>query len=202
MAAVEQTVLSGIAGAINRVLPFDPDTQAQLATLAGKIIAIEIGEGDPPWRLFVCPTATGIDLRTGVERPADVTIAGSLAVFAQLWRRPVTAPVGQLHVSGDIELGQRFQRLLRRLDIDGEELASRYVGDIAARQLGNLWRAGNQWARHVTATLGADSTEYLREEARVVPSRERVREFLDAVDGLRADVDRLEQRLQRLAGRE
>ena len=202
MAAVEQTVLSGIAGAINRVLPFDPDTQAQLRTLAGKIIAIEIGEGDPPLRLFVCPTVTGIDLRASVERPADVTIAGSMAVFAQLWRRPVTAPVGQLHIRGDIELGQRFQRLLRRLDIDGEELVSRYVGDIAARQLGNLWRAGNHWARHVAATLGDDSAEYLREEARVVPSRERVREFLDAVDRLRADADRLEQRLQRLSGRD
>lgn len=201
MAAVEQTVLSGIAGAINRVLPFDPDTQAQLATFAGKIIAIEIGEGGSPLRLFVCPTATGIDLRASVERPADVTIAGSMAVFVQLWRWPVAAPVGQLHIRGDIELGQRFQRLLRRLDIDGEELASRYVGDIAARQLGNLWRAGNHWARHVAATLGDDSAEYLREEARVVPNRERVREFLDAVDGLRADVDRLEQRLQRLSGR-
>lgn len=202
MADVEQGLWSGIAGAINRVLPFDPDTQAQLATFAGKIIAIEIGEGDSPLRLFVCPTATGIDLRASVERPADVTIAGSMAVFVQLWRRPVAAPVGQLHIRGDIELGQRFQRLLRRLDIDGEELASRYVGDIAARQLGNLWRTGGHWARHVATTLGRDGVEYLREEARVVPSRERVREFLDAVDGLRADVDRLEQRLQRLSGRD
>lgn len=201
MAALEQSLCDGIAGLINRALRFDPDSRAQLASLAGKVICIELDTGDDAPKIFLCPTVDGIRLQAAAERPADVTIRGSVGVFAQLWRRPAAAPVGQLHISGDIELGQRFQRIVRGVDIDGEELVARYVGDAAAHQLGNLWRATGRWAAHAGATLARDSVEYLRDEAHVVASRERVNDFLNEVDRLRADVDRLGQRIDRLRGR-
>ena len=47
----------------------------------------------------------------------------------------------------------------------------------------------------------ADLREYLQEESRLLAPRPQVEGFLRAVDGLRADTDRLEKRLERLAGR-
>ncbi len=59
-------------------------------------------------------------------------------------------------------------------------------------------RGALDWQRHSVRTLGADVSEYLREESRILASHARVDAFLDAVDVLRADVDRLEVRVRRL----
>jgi ubiquinone biosynthesis protein UbiJ len=49
-------------------------------------------------------------------------------------------------------------------------------------------------------TLEQNLTEYLLEESRLLPKRAQVEKFLAAVDTLRADSDRLVQRVQRLQG--
>ena len=41
--------------------------------------------------------------------------------------------------------------------------------------------------------------EYLRNEAAILVETREIAEFVDAVDALRSDVDRLEARLQRIA---
>jgi len=43
--------------------------------------------------------------------------------------------------------------------------------------------------------------EYLQEEARLLPTRYEAKEFLDAVDALRDDVERLAARVERLRSR-
>ncbi len=42
--------------------------------------------------------------------------------------------------------------------------------------------------------------EYLRIESEIVPNRVEIDGFMNDVDDLRSDVDRLEQRIARLAG--
>ena len=44
-----------------------------------------------------------------------------------------------------------------------------------------------------------DLTEYLQEEARVVPTRMGLEAFMDDIDTLRSDVDRLAARVDRLS---
>jgi ubiquinone biosynthesis protein UbiJ len=55
--------------------------------------------------------------------------------------------------------------------------------------------------RLASATLGQDISEYFQEESRTLAKRENVKNFLSQVDTLRGDVDRLDMRLQRLAGK-
>ena len=43
-----------------------------------------------------------------------------------------------------------------------------------------------------------NTQEYLQEEARLVPAEAELKAYLDAVDDLRMDVDRLEARLKQL----
>jgi ubiquinone biosynthesis protein UbiJ len=112
--------------------------------------------------------------------------------------RPELFGSGDLEISGDVELGRRFQRTMEDLEIDWEERLARIVGDVAAHELGNLLRGARAWQARSLHSLGEDLSEYLQEEARVLASRNRVEAFLREVDRVCTDADRLEARLRRL----
>ena len=86
-------------------------------------------------------------------------------------------------------------------DIDWEELLSSYLGDPISHQLGNVSRGAKRWGRQAGDTLTQDLAEYLTEEGRFTPRRGELDAFVTAVDGLREDADRLEQRVRRLLDR-
>jgi ubiquinone biosynthesis protein UbiJ len=46
-----------------------------------------------------------------------------------------------------------------------------------------------------------DLSEYLQEESRIVPAKPEIEAFMDGVDILRSDVDRLHARVERLAAK-
>ena len=185
---------------INRILRLDPDTLVRLGELQGKVIRLRLGDTDPV-EIFVLPSDTGVSLRGHHDGAPDVTLAGDIPVFAKLALRRVVPDVvadGEVQISGDIDLGQRFQRLLEKIDIDWEEPAARVLGDVAAHQLGNALRHFGGWTRRSLNTLGEDAAEYLREESRLLPARSRAEAFRQAVEALRGEAERLESRLERL----
>ncbi len=188
--------------AINRVLRLDPDTLARLGELDGKCIAVHLARAGSDAEFFLFPSAGGFRLRTTPDGVPDVTIRGGVPVFARLlFGGNGTSRAGELQISGDIELGQHFQRLLKQIDLDWEEQAARVVGDVAAHQLGRAARGLRDWALQSRAYLEQDAREYLTEESRLLPRREAVEQFLRGVDTLRADTDRLEKRLEQATGR-
>ena len=186
---------------INRVIRLDPDAQRRFAELAGKTVLIEIAAEETPLRFFISPGADGIALRRESERTPDVTISGTASIFLRRWRGNDAAVSDELTIRGDIELGQRFQRALSALDPDWEEGLSRVVGDLPAHQIARTVRSVRVWAKEAASSLARDVAEYLKEEIFILAKRERVAEFLSAVDSLRSDADRLEQRLQHLANK-
>jgi ubiquinone biosynthesis protein UbiJ len=105
---------------------------------------------------------------------------------------------GEVEIRGDVTVGQRFEAILRGIDIDWEEQLSRLVGDVAAHQVGKLVRDTMAWGAKSAETLGRDVSEYLQEESRHLPQRDEVDAFLTAVDDLRNDVERLGARIRRL----
>lgn len=183
--------------AFNRVLRLDPDAARRLGELDGKSILLELATEGSPIRLYVLPTTEGLRFLQHYDSIPDVTISGTVTVFLnQLTRGPAVSDA--LTIRGDIELGQRFQRVLAGLDPDWEEGLARYIGDVPAHQVARSVRATRAWLKGAVDTLGQDVAEYLKEEAMIIAKRERVADFMHEVDRLRADVDRLEKRLQRL----
>ncbi|HSW12506.1 MAG TPA: hypothetical protein VLI06_06665, partial [Solimonas sp.] len=57
------------------------------------------------------------------------------------------------------------------------------------------------WGRQTAQTLGLDTAEYLREETRDLARAADVEDWMNAIDTLREDADRLEARLRRLEER-
>lgn len=198
-------MLSLLQAVINRLLALDPDTGARLAELDSRVIRLRLRLGDDQeevaLELDVLPTAAGgVRLRVppGASQ-ADVTISGNPAVFGRaLFGEVHPSASASLELRGDVELGKRFEQILKRLDIDWEELAAHAFGDVVARQLGNAARGLRTQAAATAHTLERDLAEYLQEEARLTAPRSRVEAFLRAVDRLRADADRLEKRVERL----
>src|SRR5205823_5418445 len=94
------------------------------------------------------------------ERLPDVTISGTPSVFLnQLVRGPTVSD--ELTLRGDIELGQRFQRVLRQFKPDWEEGLAQIVGDVAAHQVGLFARTFLRWGTDAARTLGRDAADYL-----------------------------------------
>lgn len=190
LAALEQT--------INAALALDPKTVQRLARLGGKVIAIELrGTGI---RLVLQPEADGLRLMGHYDGNIDTTLRG--APFALL--RMSTGRAGEgmfsgdVEIDGDVELGQQIQRVFQKLDIDWEEHLSRLTGDIVAHQIGNTVRDLFQWGMRSAEHLGEDTADYLQEETDTLPVPWEVEDFIEAVDTLRSDVDRLDARVKRL----
>ncbi|MDP2706757.1 MAG: SCP2 sterol-binding domain-containing protein, partial [Burkholderiales bacterium] len=186
--------------AVNRLLHLDSVTLARVAELKDKSIRLRT-TGDHPFEIIVLPDESGLRLRIQHDREPDVTLTGDIPVILRLALRRVLPDVvaaGEVQISGDIELGQRFQWLLEHADIDWEEQAARVLGDVPAHQLGNALRDLGGWSRQAMGTLKQDVGEYLQEESRLLPVHSRAGAFRRSVETLRCDLEKLEERLAHL----
>jgi ubiquinone biosynthesis protein UbiJ len=190
----------------NRLLSLDPETLRRLNTLKGKVICIRIGDDADstlPTVIYVLPGETGLRLLTAYDAEPDVSLSGSLPALLRLVSGGATPDLfssGNVEISGDLELGQRFARIMKKLDIDWEEQASYVIGDIAAHKLGNFIRDMHAWRLQAVETVCKDLGEHLQHESQILAIPKAVDNFMNAVDVVRADADRLEARLRRLQG--
>lgn len=198
--------IRAMEGALNRYLNLDPDTPSRFAALSGKIIAVELeGLGRT---IYFAPEPDGVRILADYAGVPDATLRGtpwallrmgSLQSDSRAAREALAS--GAVRISGDVELGQRFKQILDAVEIDWEEHLAGLVGDLLAHKLGNAARAAQGWARQAAATLGRDFAEYQQEEAHNLARPDDVQNFIGAVDTLRDDVERMEQRVGRLRRR-
>lgn len=198
---------AGFETALNQYLRLDPDALTRVAGLSGKVIALELifsprhptTGSESSLTLYLLPGPDGIQVLDHYSGAPDVLIRGTPLALANSSRKGTRATVGtDVEIVGDTQLGKAFKELLDSVDIDWEEHLSRVTGDTLAHQLGNTLRNIFSWGQRATDTLSHDMAEYLQEESRDLPARGAVEEFLDAVDTLRSDTDRLEARIRRL----
>ena len=183
---------------INQALRLDPESLNRITSLEGRVIALEIqGVGI---EFFLVPTAQGVRVQSIFEGEADVRIKGGLFSLARmgLSEHPASLFGKGVEMEGDTHLGRQVQQILDGLDIDWEEQLSRLTGDVVARQIGNAVRGFTQWGLNSAETLGRDVAEYFQEESRDLVVKAELTPFLDRIDTLRSDVDRLAQRVARL----
>ena len=198
---LEERLLAHLDHAIARLLEFDPDTAKALAALEGRVIAIEI-EGIAR-RLFLVPGSHGLSMRFEHADTPQVRVRGTVSNFLTLARSRVRnepIPAGTIEIIGDLSTAQHVQDIVNRLDIDWEEMLAHLLGDTAARKLGNLVRDLGAWLRTSQQSMELNVSEYIHFETEVVPEREAVDAFMQNVDRLRADSDRLAERVKRLQG--
>lgn len=185
----------------NHLLEFDPGTHQKLSQLQGKVFKLEVLVVHR--ELYFLPTHEGIQIKRQWSGHVDIILRGSPLAFAQfgLKQKGVDNQVfldKRVTIEGDVELAQDLQKIIRELDIDFEELLARYVGDIAAHEIGRSTRALREWAKEAANSVRLDIQEYMVEESRILAPQWRVTKFNERADTLRADVERLDQRVQRI----
>lgn len=187
-----------LQAAVRRALEFDPDTRERIRELDGRVVEI-VFTGLEQTLCVAIDRDTVLFSRTA-EREPDLRLTGTPIAFARYVVAPDRVEITEsgIKIEGDIGLAQRFTAILRRLDIDWEEWASCYVGDVLAYRAGRFADEVRGWARHSSRQFRQDVSEYLQEELRLLAPRERVTRLMNDIDTARSDVERLEQRIRRL----
>jgi ubiquinone biosynthesis protein UbiJ len=196
---IPDALLAALEQSVNRLVALDPEGARRLSRIQGRVICIELaGFGS---RFYVIPGPAALQIFGAYDAEPDCVLRGSplgLARLGVLEQKEDSLFSGQVEVEGDAGLAQELGDFIGGIDIDWEEQLSRLAGDPIAHDLGNRIRAAERWGRSSFDALADDLKEYLQEEARILPTRYEAERFLDAVDTLRDDTERLAARIQRL----
>lgn len=187
-----------LQAAVRRALEYDPDTRERVRALGDRVVEIEFTGLERT--LFVAIDQGTVSFSRRAPRAPDLRLIGSPMTFARVAMAPERVEITEsgIRIEGDVGLAQRFARLLRQLDIDWEEWASRYVGDVLAHRAGRFAEGLRDWAQHSREQFRQDVSEYLQEEVRLLAPRERVVRLMNEIDETRSDVERLAARIRRL----
>ena len=189
---------------VNGALRYDPGTQAALAKLAGKVLAVE--STFPPLTFYLLPQPATADVNLAIhayyELPADTRLKGSLpAILALTLGSQHSLANSGVEVSGNSAILADLQEILANLDIDWEEPITDLLGASIGHPFAELVRSQWQWTRTSLKKAQTGLGDYLTEELRATPSKVELDLFCAQVDHTRADTERLAARIQHLSER-
>lgn len=192
------SLIGGLEASLNRLLETDPASEARLQPLAGQRIRIHINELD--MGIDFLPSNRRIIVQSATGEPAKLEMTGGVAAFARAALAPDSAGPGKgVEIRGDADLARRFAELLQDADVDFEAILSDWVGDSAARFLGQGLQAVFGFGQKNLKAFGQDSLSYLRDDSGDVVSAAEASDWMGEVESLRDDTERLEVRLNRLS---
>ena len=198
------TILGAIETAINTWLKLDESTLPRFSELDGKIIRFHITGLD--LNLYFLPTPAGIQVLGNYPSEedggvVDATIHGSPMSLIKLSTSSNSGEAllkSDVEIEGDTHVAKTFSAILREVDIDWEEHLSRLVGDVVAHQAAQASQSVSNWLKEGFDTIKNNTAEYLRDDAKLTPEDEEVSAFMNQIDDIRMNVDRLEARINLL----
>ena len=183
-----------VTSLLNRGLPRSPRARELCRELAGRRVGIDVRGFK---RLVIESNGDSLQLARDATTPVNAELSGGpMSLLALAGSSPeAVLQRGDVQISGDAQLAEKFRELAMLLKPDLEEELSMVVGDVPAHQIGRFARAALGWTQHAAATTVQNAAEYFAHEKRDLVPRAEGDQFLKDVDALREDVDRLEARL-------
>ncbi len=190
-----------IENLLNRNLGASPRARELCAQLRERRILIAM-QGTP-LRISVESTGDSLRLSSTASGEFEAEIEGTpVNLVALAGPEPESLlQRGAVSIRGDVELAQRYRELALLLRPDFEEELSRLVGDAPAHQLMRFALGALAFGRRAASTTTLNAAEYLAHEKRDLVPRAEADVFLEGVDRIREDVDRLEARFALLGQR-
>ncbi len=184
---------------LNRGLPRSPRARELCTELEGRRVAVEVR--DVAEFLVSCDgTRLSVTRRNGESADARVS-GGPLALAALAGRSEEGLRRGDIQLSGDTELAERFRELVLLLRPDLEEELAIAIGDVPAHQIARFARAAFDWCKDAAETTVRNVAEYFAHESRDLVSSAEGRQLLSGIDALRDQVERLDARIDALKQR-
>jgi len=182
--------------ALNHTLRFDMESHEKLQRFASRSIRIDITN------LNIAVIARFTDdrilLETAEEHVADLMIKADSFALLKLVQQPDSLFSNQIQIRGDVQFAKQLQDWQQHFDFDWEQQLARVTGDTLAYPLAQSLRRGFDWLNYNRSEFEQSLAEYLREESQYLPDKSQTQRFMQNVDLLRADTERLEARIKRL----
>jgi len=196
-----EPIYAAIEFALNHTISLDPNGKNLISNFHEKVIKLDIS--NPNITIFILAQGNNFQLLENFDGDIDTTIQANLSDLAQLSlmtndEKTQSVFKGRIKIQGNVSLGQQFQVLFSKLDIDWEEHVSHITGDIIAHQLFSSGKKFLGWKKNSKKILGLDITEFLQYETRDLLERREVEHFLNQVDEVRNATDRIEARIKRM----
>ncbi|MCX4187412.1 ubiquinone biosynthesis accessory factor UbiJ [Methylophaga sp. OBS4] len=189
-------LLKPIELAVNAALRQDPDTCERLQAFEQRSIVVNIE--DLHQFVHVCFHQQSIQLSHSDEENTDLLISGTAFSLLKLGQHPDNLFSADIHIHGDVQFAKQLRDVLDGFDFDWEQQLARITGDVIAQPLAHGLKKSFSWLQASAQSLQQTTAEYLREEARLLPDKSQIDDYMKAIDELRADCDRLEARIHRL----
>jgi ubiquinone biosynthesis accessory factor UbiJ len=189
--------LNLIESELNRCIGESTAARELLARLAGTSFAVHVSG------LGITAVLRSDGERLRVDSDAQAATAALRAAPFDLLRLVNADGVSgvkrtRAELSGDLEVAERYARLLKLARPDLEEEVAKWLGDVPAHALGEAARGVRAWLARAGAALRMNAAEYLQEESRALPAPLEAQAFYGDVERLRDDVERAAARLARL----
>lgn len=185
--------------ASNKTLEYDPSTRARLEKLLGKTMSLRIKPIEPS--ISITPHADGLEFTHKTPDHVDVSLTATIPAMIKISRdgmEEADLQPGELEIVGDPIVGQRFAQIIADLNINWEALLADHLGESPAHFITTTAGHAKEFAQESQHRFKHFLTDLLKNDLEVIVEQEDVNHFLDDVDTLRADTDRLIARLKRL----
>lgn len=191
-----------IVAGLNRYIELDQERAVGLDQINNKLIRLYVRELNKILLLRVEQRTFQQELDHEIE--ADVEISVSLKILPEFLmgvEQDMLIKNGGIEIKGDAHIASVFQNILGEIEIDWEEILSKYTGDTVAYQVGRGVKAVQSFRRQLHENMRQDVRDYLQDNIQASATKNEVDQFIQDVDKVRAQADRLEARLNRIDNR-
>lgn len=192
--------LKALQSAINQAIKLDPQMPTRLLALDEKVLKMIIAPLEV--HFFIQFKEGQMLLLDEYDAAPDTIIHSNPIGLIRLSLLPASKARSlfndEVRISGDIELGQKVKQLFDEMDIDWEGHLAYFTGDVIAYQIGSFVRKGLSFGKQLKQSMSENTTEYLQEELRVLPSRLELEDFYQDIDELSLTIERLEAQVTHL----
>jgi ubiquinone biosynthesis accessory factor UbiJ len=188
---------SPFASALNHLLEAAPWARERLAPFSGELLELN-APPLPRLRFTIAADGRLAAEPVGGARPSLVITVrpGVLAAAA----KGEDHLLRSIDVAGNARLASEVMFLARHLRWDAEEDAARIIGDAAAHRLVGLAKKAVAWHADAARRIAEAFVEYAVEEKRLLVTKAELEGIAAAHASLRDGLERLEKRIERLAG--
>jgi ubiquinone biosynthesis accessory factor UbiJ len=199
-AALPTALREALGRRLNRLIDESTPAKDLARELEGLSFALEV-EG-PAVKCVLVAHDGRLALEADAQAPTAILRATPLDLLALARRNSVASLRStSAEIRGDLQVAEKFAELLKFARPDLEEELARWIGDLAAHEVGRAARGFAAWLKRAGAALAMNSSEYLQEESRALPAALEAQAFYGDVERLRDDVERAAARLARLEQR-
>lgn len=197
---IKEYTLIALQKAINYALSLDDTSLNRIKKLDNKTLQIIILPLNISF--FMLFKEQKIELLPNFNGKIDVSIKSNPIGLIKLSLLPSSKARSlfndKIKISGDIELGQEIKKLFDNIDIDWESHLAQFTGDVAAHQIGSIFREGQVLKNRVINSMQRNITEYLQEEIIELPPKEEINDFFNDVDELSLRTERIAAHINKL----